>query len=75
MPNWVGHLEIAMSGRAAGVNGGLCNSLVVEMGDLLAEGEILEERWTAVPEFQRILVIRNDDALIGRETPCAATAV
>ena len=37
------------------------------MGDLLAEGEILEERRTPLSRFQRILIVRDDDALIGRE--------
>ena len=50
------------------MNDALRNSLVIEMSDLLAEGEILE-RGTALPRFQRILIVRNDDALIGREGP------
>ena len=67
MRNWIGHLEIAMRARSAGVNDALGNSLVIEMGDLLAEGEIFQKRRTALPGFQRILVVRDDDALIGRE--------
>ena len=67
MRNWIGHLKIAVSARSAGVNDALWNSLVIEMGDLLAEGEIFQERRTALPGFQRILIVRDDDALIGRE--------
>ena len=67
MGNRIGHLKIAVSARAAGVNDAFWNSLVIEMGDLLAEGEILEERRTPLARFQRILIVRDDDALIGRE--------
>ena len=67
MRNRIGHLEITVCARSARVNDALWNSLVIEMGDLLPEGEIFQERRTAAPGFQRILVVRNDDALIGRE--------
>ena len=40
MGNGIGHLEIAVCARAAGVDDALWNSLVIEMGDLLPEGEI-----------------------------------
>ncbi len=56
-----------MRARSAGVNDAFRNPLVIEMGDLLAESEILQERWTSLAGFQRILVVRDDDALIGRE--------
>ena len=67
MRNWIGHLKMAVSARPARVNDALRNSLVVEMGDLLPEGEIFQERWATPPGFQRILVVRDDDALVGRE--------
>ena len=67
MRNRIGHLEVAVGARPAGVNDPLRNSLVIEMGDLLPEGEIFQERRTSVPGFQRILIVRDDDALIGRE--------
>ena len=62
----IGHLEIAVRARSAGVNDALWNSLVIEMGDLLAERKIFQKRRTSAPGFQRILIVR-DDALIGRE--------
>jgi hypothetical protein len=49
------------------VNDALWNSLVIEMGDLLAERKIFQKRRTSAPGFQRILIVRDDDALIGRE--------
>ena len=67
MWNRIGHLEITVCARSARVNDALWNSLVIEMGDLLPEGEIFQKRRTAPPGFQCILVVRNDDALIGRE--------
>ena len=41
MRNRIRHFKIAVSPRATGVNNALWNSLVIEMGDLLAESEIL----------------------------------
>ena len=67
MRNRIGHLKISMRARSAGVNDALWNSLVIEMGDLLPEGEIFQNRRTAPPGFQRILIVRDHDALIGRE--------
>jgi hypothetical protein len=40
MWNRIGHLEITVRARSAGVNDALWNSLVIEMGDLLAERKI-----------------------------------
>jgi hypothetical protein len=42
---------------------------MIEVGDLLAEGEIFQERGTPLSGFQRILIVGNDDALIGRKGP------
>jgi hypothetical protein len=61
MRNRIGHLEIAVRARSAGVNDALWNSLVIEMGDLLAEREIFQERRTPASGFQRILIVRDDD--------------
>ena len=69
MRNRIGHLEIAMSARSTGVHDALRNSLMIKMRNLLAKSEILEKRGSSLPGFQRILVVRNDDALIGRERP------
>ena len=67
MRNWIGHLKVAVRPRSAGVNDALRDSLVIEMGDLLPEREIFQKRRAPVPGFQRILIVRDDDALIGRE--------
>jgi hypothetical protein len=56
-----------MRARSARVDDALGNALMIEMGDLLPEGKIFQERRTSIPGFQRILIVRDDDALIGRE--------
>ena len=45
-------LEEAMGARAAGMDHALGNALVIEMGDLLAEDEVLQERRPSVACFQ-----------------------
>jgi hypothetical protein len=45
-------LEVAMGARAAGMDHALGNPLVIEVGDLLAEDEVLEERRPSVAGFQ-----------------------
>jgi hypothetical protein len=54
------------------VNDTLWYSLVIKVGDLLAEREIFQERRTPASGFQRILVVRDDDALIGGERRLSA---
>ena len=56
--------EIAMCGRTAGMDYALRYTLVIEMGDLLAQNKILEQRRPAKSGFERILVIGDWDALI-----------
>ena len=63
--NRIGHLKIPVGAGPAGVNDALRDSLVIEMGDLLPEGEILEQRRSPPAGFQRVLIVRNNDALIG----------
>ena len=43
------------------------NAFVVEVGDLLAKDEVLEQRRASQPRLQRILIVRNRHALIGGE--------
>ena len=45
----------------------LGDALVIEVGDLLAEDEVFEQRRTARRGAQRILVVREGHALVGRE--------
>ena len=72
--NGIGHLEIAMRARTARMNDALGNSLVIEMGDLFAEGEIFQKRRAPVPGLQRVLIVRDDDALIGGERSLRAVS-
>ena len=64
--------EVAMSARAAGVDDALGNPLVVEVGDLLAQDEIFEQRRPAQSRFQGILVVGDVHALVRREGTRAA---
>ena len=52
-------LEEAVRRRAARVHDALGNALVVEVRDLLAQDEILEQRRAAEPGLQRVLVLRR----------------
>ena len=58
-------LEEAVRAVAAGMHHPLGNALVVEMEDLLAEMEVLEQRRPARPDLERVLIVRNRSALRG----------
>ena len=58
-------LEEAMRAVAARMHDALGNPLMVEMEDLLAEMEILDQRRTARTDLERILVVRYRTALRG----------
>ena len=60
-------LEIPMSAGAARVYHALRNALVIEVRDLFAQDEVFEKCRTAQAHLERILVVRNGHALIGRE--------
>jgi hypothetical protein len=45
----------------------LRDALVIEVRDLLAKDEVLEQRRPAEARLQRVLVVRDGDALVGRE--------
>ena len=60
-------LEEAVRGRAARMHDPLGDALVVEVGDLLAKDEVLEQRRAAQARLQRVLIVRDRDALVGRE--------
>ena len=45
----------------------LGNALVVEVGDLLAKDEVLEQRRPAQARLQRVLIVGDGHALIGRQ--------
>ena len=56
-----------MRARAARVHDALRNALVIEVRDLFAQDEVFEQRRTAQARLERILVVRDGHALIGRE--------
>src|SRR6185312_9244396 len=58
-------LEIAVRRRAARMYHALGNALMIEVGDLLAEDEILQQARAAHAALQRVLVVRDRDALVG----------
>jgi hypothetical protein len=45
----------------------LRDALVIEVRDLLAQDEVLEEGWSSGPAPERVLVIGNDRTLVGCE--------
>ena len=56
-----------MGGGAPRVDHALGNALVVEVGDLLAQDEVLEERRAPSARLERVLVVIDPGALVGRE--------
>ena len=60
-------LEVAVRRRAARVHDALRDALVIEVGDLLAEDEVLEQRRAAQARLERVLVVGDRHALVGRE--------
>src|SRR5690554_4857885 len=61
--------EEAMGPGAAGMHDALGDALMVEVGDLLAKNEVLEQRRSAAPRLQRGLVIGDQHTLIGGQWP------
>jgi len=59
--------EITVRGRPACMNDALGNAFVVEVGDLLAQDEVFKQRRPAQTGFQRILVVADGNALVGRQ--------
>ena len=62
----LGQLEVAVRRRAAGVNDALGDPLVVEVLDLLAQDEVFQQRRAAPTGLQRVLVVADRDAMVGR---------
>ena len=60
-------LEDAVGGRAAGMHDPLRDALVVEVGDLLPEVEVLQQRRSAVAGLERVVGVRQPQALRGRQ--------
>src|SRR5579875_1783873 len=64
-------LEVAVRPEAAGVDHPLGYPLVVEVEDLLAEVEVLDKAGAALAGPQRVLVVADRHALLGRQPPPA----
>ncbi len=47
------------------MNDAFGDALMVEMGDLFAENEVLKQNGPALAILQRVLVVRNSHALVG----------
>ena len=60
-----GRLEVAMRAGAARMHDALRDALVIEMRDLFAQDEVFKQGRPARAALQRILVIRDRNALIG----------
>ena len=56
-----------MRGRPAGMHDPFGNALVVEMEDLFTQDEVFKQRRTAFTGFEAVLIVRNPNALIGRQ--------
>ncbi len=67
MRNWICHLKISMRAGAAGMNDPFWDSLVVEVGDLFAESEVLQQRRPSLSRLQRVLIVSDDHALVRRQ--------
>ena len=60
-------LEISMRTGAARVHDALRNPFMVEMGDLFAQDEVFEQRRAAGTALERVLVVGDAYALVGRQ--------
>ena len=60
-------LEEAVRAEPAGVHHALGNALVIEVEDLLAEVEILEQRRAALADLQGVLIVGDRNALLRRQ--------
>ncbi|MNG26019.1 hypothetical protein D3C84_1109450 [compost metagenome] len=56
-----------MGSGSAGVNDALGNALMVKMRDLFTHDEVFQQRWPAIADLQRILVVRDLHALVGAQ--------
>jgi len=70
-----GQLEIAVRRAAAGMHDALGNALMVEVGDLLAQDEVFQQRRPARGIAQRVLVVGDRNALVGGQRRVGAAGV
>ncbi len=60
-------LEKAMSAEAASVDDPFGNALMVEVEDLFAEVEVLQQRSDRAGRLERVLIVCDRDALLRRQ--------
>ncbi len=61
------YAERAMGRRTSGVHDALGDALVIEVRDLLAQDEVLQQRRSARRRLEAVLVVGNGDALVRGE--------
>ena len=61
-------LEKPMRSGAACVDDALGNTLVIEVGDFLAEDEVFEKRGASAARAQRVLIVGNRRSLVRRQS-------
>ena len=64
-----------MSAGAARMNDAFGNALMVEVSDFFAQDQVFQQRGPARVGLQRILVVADDQALIGGERDVVATGL
>ncbi len=62
-----GEFEIAVRPRPAGVNDALGDALMVEVLDLFAKNEVLQQRRPARTGLQRVLIVADGHAMVRRQ--------
>ncbi len=60
-----------MGRRTTRMHDALRDALMIEMRDLLAQNKIFQECRTAQTGFERVLIVRDRNALIRRQNPSA----
>ncbi|MNS85587.1 hypothetical protein D3C72_1194550 [compost metagenome] len=65
-------LEVTVGGRAARVHDALGNALVIEVRNFFTQDEVFQQRRPAHARLERMLVVGNRHALVGRQRLTAA---
>jgi len=71
----VGQFEVTLCTAAARMHDALGNRLVIEVGDLPAQDEILQQGRATGSGLERVVVVGHRDAPVGGQLPVAATSV
>ena len=65
--------EVAVGARAARVHHALRDALVVEVGDLLADVKVLQQRRSALADGQRVVGVVDAHTLLSRQVSSVPT--